>query len=201
MKIIIDTSSLIHLVRYYLPFEQETELSDFIQSKFEAGDLILIDAIYNECRSLSGGLIMKKMDYLKNKDFKNKFKIPINTQNLLPPSPKKFNNLLENSFRTPLSLSKRLNDAEFEVEKQEFLKSADAKMIIYALNEKNKTKNKTEEMFGNDICIVTEETKAENDNKVFRKIPKICEILEIKVMTLPELLKDWQDIDIKFNIS
>ena len=49
MKAIIDTSSLLSLVRYYLPFDQDTKLFDFIKSEFENGNLILIDAVYQEC--------------------------------------------------------------------------------------------------------------------------------------------------------
>ena len=109
MKVIIDTSSLLSLVRYYLPFDQNTKLFDFIKSEIENGNLILIDAVYQECEYTTQGLVLKSLDYLEDKNFKKDFKIPLKTKDLLPPSTKKFYNLLNDNFRTPLS--RRLNDA------------------------------------------------------------------------------------------
>jgi len=64
-------------------------------------------------------------------------------------------------------------------------------MIIYALNEKSKNKDI-------DIMIVTEETETGNDHKAFKKIPAICKILDINTMTLRELFKKYDGIDIEF---
>ena len=50
-----------------------------------------------------------------------------------------------------------------------------------------------------DSCtIITEETKANNDKKLFKKLPAICEIKEVnlKVMTIPELLKSSEEINL-----
>ncbi|WP_027126125.1 DUF4411 family protein [Gelidibacter mesophilus] len=187
MKVIIDTSSLLSLVRYYLPFDQNTKLYKFIKSEFENGNLILIDAVYEECEYTTQGLVLKSLDYLNEKDFKKTFKLPIKTKDLLPPSTKKFYNLLNDNFRTPLS--RRLNEAEFEERKKEFLETADARMIILALIKKNEKE---------EITIVTEESENGNDSKAFKKIPAICKILDVNVMTLPELLKVYQGIDIEF---
>ncbi len=106
---------------------------------------------------------------------------------MLPPSTKEFYNLLNDNFRTPLS--RRLNDAEFEERKKEFLETADARMIILALIKKSEKE---------EIIIVTEESATGNDSKAFKKIPSICKMLDIKVMTLPDLLKIYQGIDIEF---
>lgn len=187
MKVIIDTSSLLSLVRYYLPFDKKTKLFDFIKSEIENGNLILIDAVYQECEYTTQGLVLKSLDYLKDKDFKKDFKIPLRTKDLLPPSTRKFYNLLNDNFRTPLS--RRLNDAEFEERKKEFLETADARMIILALIKKSEKQ---------EIAIVTEESENGNDHKAFKKIPSICKMLDIRVMTLPDLLKIYQGIDIEF---
>lgn len=189
MPAIVDTSSLLSLVRYYLPFDSNGKLFDLFKSKFENGNLILIDAVYQECKYTSKGLVLNNLNYLNQKDFLKNFKIPSKTKDLLPPSPKKFYNLLNNNFRTRTPISEKLDDAEFEKMKKEYLETADARMIILALNKKSKN---------NDIVIVTEETEAGNDNKAFKKIPAICNTLKIKVMTLPELLKEYNEIDIKF---
>ena len=105
MKAIIDTSSLLSLVRYYLPFDQKAILFDFIKSEFENGNLILIDAVYEECEYFSQGLVLKTLNYLNEKAFRKKFNLPLKTKDLLPPSTKKFYNLLDDNFRTPLSRS------------------------------------------------------------------------------------------------
>ena len=120
MKVIIDTSSLLSLVRYYLPFDKKTKLFDFIKTEFENGNLILIDAVYQECEYTSNGIVLKSLDYFLEKKFKKDNKLPIKTKDLIPPSTKKFYNLLNDNFRTPLS--RRLNEAEFEERKKSFLK-------------------------------------------------------------------------------
>ncbi len=187
MKVIIDTSSLLSLVRYYLPFDPKSKLFRYMKSEIENGNLILIDAVYQECEYTSQGLVLKSLDYLKDKEFKKKFKIPLNTKDLLPPSTKKFYNLLNDNFRTPLS--RRLNEAEFEERKKEFLETADARMIILALIKKSKNE---------EIAIVTEESENGNDHKSFKKIPSICNMLDVKTITFPELLIIYKGIDIEF---
>ena len=187
MKVIIDTSSLLSLVRYYLPFDKNTKLFDFVKSEFESGNLILIDAVYQECEYTTQGLVFKSLKYLKEKQFRKAYKLPVKTNDLLPPSTRKFYNLLNDNFRTPLS--RRLNDAEFEERKKEFLETADARMIILALIKKSEKE---------DVAIITEESEAGNDHKAFKKIPAICKILDIEVMTLPELLEISQGIDFEF---
>lgn len=187
MKVIIDTSSLLSLVRYYLPFDKDSKLYNFIKREFENGSIILIDAVIKECEFTTKGIVLKKLGYLKEKEFKKVNKIPLKTNDLLPPSTKKFYNLLNDNFRTPLS--RKLNDAEFEERKKEFLESADARMIILALNKKSEKE---------DIIIVTEESETANDHKAFKKIPAICKMLDIKVMSLPELIEIYNGIDVEF---
>jgi len=189
MRAVIDTSSLLSLVRYYLPFDTNNKLFDFIKHQFETGELIIIDAVSKECEFISKGLVIKKLAYLTDKSFKKTYKTPAKTNDLLPPSTKKFYNMVDDNFRTPPS--RRLNDAEFEQRKKEFLESADARLIIYALTQKHKNRDL-------DLTIVTEETETSNDHKAFKKIPSICNILEISVMTLPELLEKYNGINIEF---
>ncbi len=189
MKVVIDTSSLLSLVRYYLPFDSNNNLFSFFKNQIEIGELIIIDEVLNECKFISKGLVLDKLDYLTDKEFQKKYKIPIKTKNLLPPSLKKFYNLVDDNFRT--RLSRRLNDAEFERSKKDYLASADARMIIYALNERHKNQDLK-------VIIVTEETETANDHKTFKKIPAICSILKLDVMALPSLLEKYSGINIEF---
>jgi len=177
MVIVIDTSSLVSLVRYYLPFDKNKILFGYIKDKFETKELLLLDAVYRECQYTSKGIVISELEYLKER------KHQVNTTELLPT--KKFFNQLENQFINR-SIRNRLTESEFENRKNAFLASADAKLILYCLSKKD------------EIVIVTEETKSSNDNKSFKKIPAICHILNIRCITLPELLNEYIGIDIEF---
>jgi len=189
MKVIIDTSSLLSLVRYYLPFDNNSKLFDFIKQEIANGRIVIIDEVLKECEFTSKQLVVKSLKYLTEKDFKKKHKIPYKTTDILPPSTKKFYNMVDDNFRT--QLSRRLTESEFEQRKKEFLNSADARIILLALNERYNN-NKVE------IAIVTEESETANDHKAFKKIPAICKILDINVMTLPELLAKYNEVNIEF---
>lgn len=193
MRIVIDTSSLIALVRYYLPFDVDNNLYELIKRKIQNGDIIVLDAVLSECVFQSSGLVLKKLDFLNDKDFKKQFKVPLKTVDLLPPAPAKFMRQVESQFTIGV-MKNRLADFEFELEKERWLKSADARLIIYCLNHINEGTLTLEDVF-----IVTEESKSQNDSKVFQKIPAICDILNINVLTLPELLIKFKDeINIDF---
>ena len=43
-----------------------------------------------------------------------------------------------------------------------------------------------------DVYLVTEETTESNDNKLFKKIPAMCNELNIECITLPQLLKIYE---------
>src|SRR5690554_3539884 len=178
MKIVIDTSSLLSLVRYYLPFDTDKILYNTLKSKFESGELIVIDKVFQECNYIAKGIIITSLEYLKNK------KLQIRTEDLLPSQ--KFFNQLEHQFINK-TIRKKLTDLEFESRKNDFLESADAKLLLYCLNDKKK--NKT------DTLLVTEETESSNDNKSFKKLPAICKIIDIEVKTLPELMIILDDIN------
>jgi len=189
MKVVIDTSSLLSLVRYYLPFDAESKLYNLVRQEIKNHNIIIIDEVLNECKYVSGKLVTRKLDFLVDKEFTKTFKIPTKTKDIIPPSPTKFYNLVDNTFIT--SNAKRLNSAQFEQQKKEFLESADARMIIYLLNEISK--NSFER-----LVLITEETEGSNDQKAFKKIPAICKILNIEVKALPDLLDLYSDINIKF---
>lgn len=182
MKVIIDTSSLISLVRYYLPFDKNNILFDFIKNKIELGEILILDAVLNECRYTSKGIVIDKLPYINQKKYQTK------TDNILPT--KRFFNLLENNFINT-STRDKLSDVEFENRKNKFLTSADAKLILYSMYSNSKEK----------IVIVTEETASNNDNKSFKKIPAICKILNLEILTLPQLLEKYDNFDIEFKRS
>ena len=72
MKVIIDTSSLLSLIRYYLPFDNNDKLFDFIKNEIASGGIIIIDEVLKECEFTSKQLVVKSLKYLTDKDFKKK---------------------------------------------------------------------------------------------------------------------------------
>lgn len=190
MKVVIDTNSLLSLVRYYLPFDKKGILFQFFKKKIEIGEIIIIDKVLEECKYNSKGIVLSKLDYLNEKAFLKTAKVPFKTDSLLVPNTRQFFHQLSSVFvNAAIRRSRRLTDVEFENQKDSFLESADMKQIILALNIKQSDDH---------VVIVTEETESSNDNKLFKKIPAICKELDIETMTLPELLTIYEDIDIDF---
>ena len=180
MIVVIDTSSLLSLVRYYLPFDKQNVLFDFIKTKIEAGEIIILDKVFEECKYISKGIVVESLDYLKSK--KNQIK----TSELLPTT--KFFNQLENQFING-SIKNKLSNVEFENRKDSFLESADVKLLLFGLSYKNSFDR---------LIIVSEETAVSNDNKSFKKLPAICQILNLEIKTLPELLELYEGIAVEF---
>ena len=186
MNVIIDTSSLLAFVRYYLPFDKNSILKNLLKEKFESGELLLIDKVYFEARGISKGIVIEELEFLSDKSKH------INTANIFPNS--KFFSMLEDSYcNKTIRKAKSISDVEFEQNKKEYLENADAKMILYALEHLSDIE------FIKPI-IVTEETKSGNDGKLFKKIPDICEISGIPCCNLQTLLKDYFRVDITFNL-
>lgn len=186
MMFIFDTSSFVSLARYYLPFDSQKKIYQHVKTSVEAGRIILIDAVLEECRFVAQKIVMEKLDFLSDKAFLKTNNIPVKTKDIIPAAPARFYNMVENNFTTPVKST--LTDIEFENLKQEFLNSADARMIMYAFNHNHKNT-----VF--DLAIVTEESGLSNDNKAFKKLPSICKQLDIRTMTLPEYLSLCDDLD------
>jgi hypothetical protein len=180
MKVIIDTSSLLSLVRYYLPFDKKGVLMDFIKAKIDAGEIVILDAVVKECQFNAQGLVLKEIPFLS--------KVMTDTSLILPYP--KFFNLLENSFCNQ-PVKKMLTETEFENRKNDFFNTADPKLILYSQREKKANRE-------DKVIIVTEETEASNDGKVFKKIPAICRIMGIECITFPKLIEIYDGIDIEF---
>lgn len=178
MTILIDTSSLLSLVRYYLPFDRDGILFDFFQNKIEEKEIIVIDKVIEECKYTAKGIVLEQLGYLKLK--KNHKK----TDLILPT--KKFFNQLENNFING-SAKNKLTSVQFENRKNDFLESADAKLILCSLAK-----------IRENLVIVSEESESTNDNKAFKKLPTICKFLDLEIMTLPELIDKYEGIDLTF---
>lgn len=167
---IIDTSSLVAIARYYLPIKDEVKLLRFIESKFRSGELVLLSSIHLEASRTQKGIALDLMKFLNDRELK------FNDSDLTPPSPKKFSNQLDNNLCVSLQ-KKKLGAEAYSLQKNQYMLTGDAKMLLYALNNMDK-----------DPVIITEETMLSNDGKLFKKLPAICDFLEIKHMTVAEWL-------------
>lgn len=76
-----------------------------------------------------------------------------------------------------------LTEEEYIEQKEEYLKTGDAKIIIYALNVRHSDAIHLEEM-----QVMTEETRQQNDGKLFKKLPLLCEQIGIGTLTVSEYL-------------
>lgn len=189
MKVVIDTSSLLSLVRYYLPFDKQKILFEIIKAKIANGEILVIDKIIDECEYTSKGIVLETLSFLTDKDFNKTHKLPLNTEFILPPAPAKFYRMVDNNFVVAVQ-RKRLNEMQYDSQKNDFMNSADMKMILTSL--KLKSENPIEEIY-----LVTEETEASNDNKVFKKIPAICSQLDLQTINIQQLIDKLDGIKIE----
>jgi len=196
MTAAIDTSSLLSLVRYYLPFDVDNKLFDLFKNYIQTSEIVVIDRVYNECDFVAKRIITETLGYLKNQKSKKHNALFVeNTEFILPPKQKLFYGCVNNHFvNKKVKKDKNITPEEFEAQKENFLKGADAGLILYGLDFNHK--NPTDE-----FCIVTEETSSPNDNKLFKKIPALCALNEIniKVVTLPNYLKEILNVNINYN--
>ena len=181
MKAIIDTSSLISLVRYYLPFDKGGKLARFLEEQILAKNILVIDKVIEECERQGGGQVLNAFPFLK----KAKFKTNTSTLTAEP----KFYRLVDNNF-VNRSEKNHLNEAEYQLKRDKFLNSADLRMILFAYNNKN-----------TNPVIITEETEFRNDGKVFKKIPEICKSISIATMSLPAFFSECEVIDFSINVA
>lgn len=180
MRAVIDTTSLVSFVRYYLPFDKGDKLKKLLEKKFKSGEIVLLDKVFEESRYIAKGIIHKELKFLDDN------KKIVKTDLILPEQ--KFFNILGNQLCYG-SQKNKLTTTEYEVEEKKFLNTADAKLILYCEKDKNSLEL-------DKPLLVTEETRTENDSKLFKKLPEICTILNIEHCNLPALLKDHFKINL-----
>lgn len=189
MKVVIDTSSLLSLVRYYLPFDKQKILFEIIKSKIANSEIVVIDKIVDECEYTSKGIVLETLSFLTDKSFNKLHKLPLNTEFILPPAPVKFYRMVDNNFVIAVQKS-RLNETQYDSLKNDFMNSADMKLILTSLNFKKDFQIE-------DVFLVTEETEVSNDNKLFKKIPAICSQLDIQTINIQQLIDKLDGISIE----
>ena len=125
MEYYFDTCSLVALARYFSPFDCTSTLYDFIQGKYVSKEIVILDVIYQEARKTSQGLAIKTFPFIEEKK-----DLLVKTTDLMPCSPKRFDNMLERNFVIPAL--KNDPKIDFSLLKQSFLLSGDGKLITGA---------------------------------------------------------------------
>jgi len=136
----------------------------------------LLKEVEDECKWVSQGLVFEKLLKPHN--------ISVMPFNEIITD--KLHREIDNNFIVSLTKKNRLEQQEYESQKQTFIQSADFKPIHYAIQNPQCT-------------IITEESLAENDNKLFKKIPKICEAKGIKWLNLTKFIQE--KLELSFNIT
>jgi len=189
MNVVIDTNSLLSLVRYYLPFDKQKILFEIIKAKIADREIVVIDKIIEECEYTSRGIVLTTLSFLKDEAFNKSYKLPLNTEFILPPAPVRFYRMVDNNFVVPIQKA-RLNETQYDSLKNDFLNSADMKLILTSLNFKKDFPTE-------DVFLVTEETEVSNDNKLFKKIPAICSQLDIQTISIQHLIDKLDGVNVE----
>ena len=109
MRAVIDTTSLVSFVRYYLPFDKADNLKTLFEQKFISGELIVLDKVFEESGRVAKGIVTKQLEFLDNK------KKLVKTDLILPEQ--KFFNILENQLCYGTQKHK-LKTTEFELNEE-----------------------------------------------------------------------------------
>jgi hypothetical protein len=64
MKAVIDTSSLVSLVRYFLPFDKEGKLKAFLEENILSGNIIVLEQVAEECKRQGKGQVIEAFPFI-----------------------------------------------------------------------------------------------------------------------------------------
>lgn len=178
MSALLDTSSLLNLVRFYLPFDSNNVLKNLFQQKLAEGELVIIDKVIAEARVIARGVILQNLPFITTK--------VVSTVNALPPS--KFISLTDNQFCDQRVKRLKYSQEEYQVLKQDYLNSADAGLMIHAML--NKASN---------MMVISDESSTLNDGKLFKKIPVCCNLISVNCCTITDFMKNHLNINIVYS--
>lgn len=192
MVVVVDTCSLHRLVEYYLPFDKEGKLVPLFERLFLIREIIMTESVFWECSRMSKGVILSKLPFLNSAKLKSQI---IKSDTFLPDQ--KLLRIVNEHF----IIKDKFNSLPTEqqlVQKEHFLQSGDYSILQCAYMEK---KGMAGSLFDDDLCVLTDESSADNDNKCFKKIPVCCKILETKTISIREYLDYITDGKIELIIN
>lgn len=178
MKYIIDTNSLLVLVRYYLPLDHNGELRELIIAAFRKGDWVITEQVLNECKQVAGGIVISEFNELADNQFRKLAAIPFNVNISKGLNAKTVTHWLNQLF-VRQEIEKAMEAESVEIEKEMFRDSADFSLIVAAFNKKAE---------GAEVCVMTEESRNSNDSKLYLKIPLMCERTKVRCISIADYL-------------
>lgn len=180
MIAVFDTSSLHALCKYYLPLDRNGDLKNLVDSKCLSGEIVVIEQVINEARTLSGGIIINMLSFLNDRNYRT------NTNGILP-NLAFFNHLNNDFVDQNIVSSKGLDAIQVQNAKDRYVRGADGKLLIYS-----------QSIIANSPIVVTEESRLLNDGKTIKKIPVNGDTMGLQCCTLPILFKNYYQINITF---
>lgn len=140
----------------------------------------MTEAVFEECKYLKKGIILEKLSFLKEKDFKS---LQVRYGDLIPDN--KFTQIVNNNFIDRVRTQK-LSEAELQAQKYNYSKGGDYSLLLCAYYS---AKNLENNLFNEKAYILTEESAVDNDNKCFYKLPKCAEFIGVQHIDLASYLE------------
>ena len=192
MVVVVDTCSLHRLVEYYLPLDKKGVLIPLFKSLFEGRQILMTEFVYEECRQMAKGVILKKLPFMSSAAFKKNL---IKSETILPDQ-KLLRIVLENF--TIKAKYNSLKPEQQETQKSTYLRSGDFS-LMYCAYQKKKRLNTG--LFPEDLKILTDESGTENSNNCFKKIPNCCAFLGVEILNIRDYLEIVTDGKIELIIA
>lgn len=192
MVVVVDTCSLHRLVEYYLPLDKSGKLIPLLEQEFLSGDMMMTQAVFEECSRISKGVIVKRLPFLVSRQGK---KLIIAADKFLPDQ--KLLRIVNENF-TVTQIFKSFPPEQQEAQRANYLAGGDFSILKCAYMQK---KGMAGELFGDDLRVLTDESSAENDNKLFKKIPSCCKFLEVPTLNICAYLEIITDGKIELIIK
>ncbi|MDY5186054.1 hypothetical protein [Helicobacter trogontum] len=60
-RFLFDTNSLLNFVKYYLPFDENSELRQFLLQGFVKDRFLLLNEVKTECKRISSSLVARNL--------------------------------------------------------------------------------------------------------------------------------------------
>ena len=192
MVVVVDTCSLLRLVDYYLPLDKTNKLVPLFEQLFYCREMVMTQAVYEECKYVSKGIVVKSLPFLNSKESK---KLIVTPEAFVPDL--KLLRLVDEHFTIKAKFNS-LEPAEQEAQKEKFLCGGDFSILQCAYMEK---KGMAGSLFGDDLRVLTDESSTENDSKCYKKIPSCCKILGAPTINIREYLEIITDGKIELIIN
>ncbi len=181
MVVVVDTCSLHRLVEYYLPLDKSNKLVPLLEQLFYSREIVMTQAVHEECQHVSKGIIVKSLPFLNSKQGK---KLIVAPETFVPDQ--KLLRIVDENFAIRAKFNS-LKPEEQEAQKDMFLRGGDFSILQCAYMEK---KGMAGSLFGDDLRVLTDESVAENDSKCYKKIPSCCKFLKTPTINICEYLKE-----------